>query len=294
MKENECALLILSILEAENLKTSELYDRLYKRGYTKNERNLTSDRDIGFIQKTGINLEPENHQWVLIRDETYHEGVAEIVKKLLSIEFPELVHGEVLKSTLSNKLFDQSSPADFIYIVLQAIKQRRLLHYKYIAQHPDTIELGKQKHQDLHSSANNPDGSFPVTMLPRLFVFGGDNMVISGERYKEGDSVPELRQYELTGIQKIKVGAKQGKKIAFDKDILYKNSMYFWQGGKEYVITIEESNGKQTTRTVNGEDEILSYVAASLGKKKIINPPPEIVAKAKKYKISGDVFVYHD
>ena len=154
-----------------------------------------------------------------------------------------------------------------------------------------------------------PKGCMVVVMLPRLLVFGGEEMVILGERYLQANEKPRLRQYALPGICNIRRPIKSDlplrlenrkieKSIAFDPDILYQHSLYLWQGGQTHQITLEEHNPgtpnapRLINKTVNGEEEILSHVAASLSKIKIVNPPLLIEQKAREYGLSDNVFIY--
>jgi len=135
----------------------------------------------------------------------------------------------------------------------------------------------------------------PVKMLPLFFAFAPGKVLICGESYFSGSGLPVFRQYEIKGIQNIKINSLKERKIKEDLKQKYESSMHIWQGGQIYNLKLEEKNisdpakSKILSLTVNGEEEILSYVAASLGRLKIMNPPEAIIDKAKQFGLSEDM-----
>ncbi len=109
-------------------------------------------------------------------------------------------------------------------------------------------------------------------------------------RAMHGSAAGKIRQYLVNGISNLQIKQQDSPLPKeyyqrVDPRVLYQHSLRTWIGGVLYhleIIEIHPDGSKEKRRaTVNGEDEILSYLASSLGRRKLVNPPASILNRAR-------------
>ncbi|MDH5718646.1 MAG: hypothetical protein OEZ22_13555 [Spirochaetia bacterium] len=284
-------LIILSILEEHAMSTKNLRHKLNDQNILTSTKTLQRDLNE-HIPAYDFKLIFKLNEYELDINDNYHKAFANFFHRLFEEIFFMYTYGDITSKAVKNSLSHLKKPAGFIKKILLAFECSQEINFFYAPQHEETIK--KIANKRFLFSIETPKNTIPVKMLPRFFAFAPDKVLLSGESYFIHSDKPLFRHYDLKGITEIEQGEIKQSLIKENPETLYKNSFHIWQGGHVYKLKIEEKNlikpdePKVFSLTVNGEEEILSYVASSLGRLKIINPPQEIQKKAQEAGLTAD------
>lgn len=242
----------------------------------------TLQRYVSELQAFGVGLVGEKRGELRIQPETYLKGLSRFLKASLSERAHPPVHGETSEKLIFEALEPHDSPARLVSEILKAVRESRKLLFTYKPQHPETRrKMSQQKLRHGHGIVR--EGHMPVVMVPCGFSFGGDLMLLVGETLF-ADGKRARRQYALRGMFNLQCGEPTQVQLTFDFSEVYADSVYTWLGGERYLLRIEDSRFDEEPRVyplrANGEEEVLAFANAALGRVRIIDPPAALVAKA--------------
>ena len=288
MIDHRLALLLLARLEqaTEGISTADLHTAAFDAGFSDPDIRRIQ-RYLNLFQKRGIGL-TRNKRLSKLNPNCDRRDLFHFIKEILhSVSYNKILFGDF--SAVEASLYFESHPApvSLLHTIVEACLSHQLLVFDYTPQ----TELTREKMKLRALFAPTRKDTIPVTLLPRFFIASKASFMVLGEFFPKQSfnkivlENPRDRQYELRGIANLQVGEVHKPTLDIDPRVRYRNSVNVWVGGTEYSITLEEMDtvGKIACRRqkkVNGEEEILSYVAASLGKIKIVDPPQEIVQRA--------------
>lgn len=263
----------------------------------------TFQRELNIYKKYGIEIQNSRRRHILNLDDSSLKGFMKFLHDFSkSKEHAHIFYGDIDSMRGLNYFSGQHPVVSHFYSIITAIIEGRYLDFIYTPQSDLTRlrMLQRSKHE-----ATNPR-EIPVHMLPHHIVTGGNSFLVLGEYfekkgfYKSLFKAPVQRHYELRGISGLKLGDKGEKQLTINPQETYRNSIHVWAGGREYEVELEEfwyEGGKprRKKRKVNGEDEVLSLSAGSLGRIRIVNPPEELRNRAKQIGLPEDlVFRFDD
>lgn len=289
MKDLIFGLFYLKEMESapHGLTTDELHSRLGNAGFEVPHKR-TVQRDLEDFRSRGMQFTHKTKRYSLALDENNLRVFLEFFRDLmLDVKYRNLFYGELSVRHGINYFAGRPGVISLFYEAIKAIQAKQLLSFDYVPQTDVTLLRMKIRGQFKQTEKSK----IPVRMLPRFLVMAGDSFLVLGEYYEKMSfnrnhfSKPKRRQYELRGISNLKVGELGAPQLEIDPYDLYQNSVQVWVGGREHEIILEEIylTGKPSVRKirkVNGENEILSYVAASLGRLRIVNPPKDLIVRA--------------
>lgn len=280
MTDPEILFLVVRLLETKPLTVEQLWLKASAEGI---ERSLkTFHRALRDLEQFSLPLIKRKTSYMLADTEDYRFALASFLKVVTEAKssWRGVIHGDIDRKPLGRVLAERARPADFLWKLLSAATESRTLNFNYAPQHADTRRRLKWVSQWFDLKV--PRGTIPVTMIPHYLVFSGPHFLLLGESFI--DEERQVRQYSVDGIADIRILDLASHELHIDPRELYRHSVNVWIGGQIYDVQIENVNmpNNPPLRTkVNGEDEILSYVMASLGQMRIIDPPEEIVRRAK-------------
>lgn len=283
---------IFSVAELEQHPKGLTLDQLHRR-LAESDLNppviRTLQREIEYLRQLGFNLLQRGHRYILPAGADNLYAFLQLVKLYSeSSSGAPYFYGVIDARRLCNYFAQYGGVITLIYQLLSAIKDRHFVAFDYTPQSDLTWQkiLARAKHQSTNSRV------IPVRLLPHFLVSGGNSFLVLGEYYEKRALFgkyykdPKVRHYELCGIDKLTLCEAGQSALRIDPEEIYRHSVHIWSGGKIYEVELEElwSEGgkpRRRRRKVNGEDEILSLAASSLGRIKIVNPPEELHARAR-------------
>lgn len=283
------ALLYLKELESspKGLTTDNLHSLLGKAGYEPPALR-TVQRDIEELRHRGFKFKRNGKRYQFSVSEGNLRPFLEFFRDLMAAKtYRNLFFGYFEVRHALDYFSGREGLAAFFFKLIDAVRNSKMVTYDYVPQ----TELTRRRMAIRKKYKSTDDQRIPVKLLPHRIVTSGSSFLILGEYYEKGSfninhyMGPRRRQYELKGISNLDVGKPEEPQLKIDPEELYSNSVQVWVDGKIHDIIIEDISvpdpaKKIITRKVNGEDEILSYTVASLGKIKIVNPPPELIKRA--------------
>ncbi|HMV37045.1 MAG TPA: hypothetical protein PKD60_14185 [Turneriella sp.] len=304
MKDNWRAIFCLAQLERnqDGMTMDRLHSQLVEADL-KPPVIRTLQRDIEALGKRKLNLTKRGHKYRFEPTETNMRAFFQVLREYsLSKQGGAFFYGSIDVQRVVDYFAARSGVIDLVYTLLHAIQEKRIVTFDYTPQ----SDLTKMK---MIARANyqptNPR-VIPVRMLPHQLVTAGNSFLVLGEFYERQGlfrgqfKKPVVRHYELRGITKFALAEKETPKLDINPAEIYRNSVHVWAGGHEYDVELEElwyDGGKpqRRKRKVNGEDEVLSLSAGSLGRIKIVNPPEELRNRAKQIGLPEElVFRFDD
>lgn len=303
MNDRLLSLFCLKELEQNQngLTTDEMIARTGNAGFEPINPK-TFQRELKIYKRYGIKILNSRRRHILNLDDDSLKGFMKFLQDFSkSREYAHIFYGDI-DSMRGLMYFSGQHPViAHFYNIITAIIEDRYLDFTYTPQSDLTRlrMLQRSKYE-----ATNPR-VIPVHMLPHYIVTGGNSFLVLGEYfekkgfYKSLFKAPVQRHYEMRGIAGLKPGEKGEKQLAIDVQDTYRNSIHIWAGGREYEVVLEEfwyDGGKprRKKRTVNGEDEVLSLAAGSLGRIRIVNPPEELRNRAKQIGLPEDLVFRFD
>jgi len=249
----------------------------------------TLQRDIEKFRNQGFSLVKKGTKYSLGQDEETLGAFLSLLKKYsLTEEGAPLFFGGVDVRQGIDYFAGREGVIDLIYQLMRAIREKRIVVFEYTPQSDITRRrmLARARHEATNKRV------IPVRLMPHRLVISGSSFLVLGEFYEKKGLFgkifkdPVVRHYELRGIEKFEVAEVASRKLHIDPTEIYRNSLHVWAGGREYEVELEEfwyDGGKprRRKRKVNGEDEVLSLAAGSLGRIKIVNPPAEMLQRAE-------------
>jgi hypothetical protein len=262
----------------------------------------TFQRELHIYREYGIEIRNSRRRHILHLDEKSLKGFMKFLHDFSKDEdHAHIFYGDIDSVRGLNYFSSQHPVISHFYSIIMAIIEGRYLDFTYTPQSDLTRlrMLQRSKHE-----ATNPR-VIPVHMLPHHIVTGGNSFLVLGEYfekkgfYKSLFKAPVQRHYEMRGISGLKIGEKGEKQLTINAQETYRNSIHVWAGGREYEVELEEfwyEGGKprRKKRKVNGEDEVLSLAAGSLGRIRIVNPPEELRNRAKQIGLPEDLVFRFD
>lgn len=282
---------LFCLKELEQTKNGLTTDEMIARTGNAGFEPLTSktfQRELNIYKKYGIQILNSRRRHSLKTDEKSLGGLMKFLRDFSKDKkYAHIFYGDIDSMRAQDYFSNHSSVMQLFFDIVMAILEQKYLDFNYTPQSDITRlrMLQRSKHE-----ATNPR-VIPVHMVPHFIVTAGNSFLVLGEYlekkgfYKSLFKAPVQRQYELRGIAGLKLGAKAEKQLSISPQEIYRNSVHIWAGGSDYEVELEEfwyEGGKprRKKRKVNGEDEILSLAAGSLGRIRIVNPPPELIARA--------------
>jgi hypothetical protein len=290
MKDNWRALFCLAELERQpaGVKTDTLHRLLAESGL-KPPVMRTLQRDIEALRKRNFTLTRRRRSYSLEPTEANRRAFFQLLREFsLSKQGAPFFYGSIDVARSVDYFASRTSVIALIFELLQAMRSARTVYFEYTPQ-SDITRMRMSARARYQATDKR---IIPVRMLPHRLVSGGNSFLVLGEFYekkgfyKDQYKSPVVRHYELRGIEKLSVGEEQNKKLDIKPEEVYRNSVHIWAGGREYELELEElwyDGGKphRRKRKVNGEDEVLSLAAGSLGRIKIVNPPDPLRQRAR-------------
>ena len=290
MKDLFIGLFYLKEIESapKGLTTDELHSRLGNAGFEVPVKR-TVQRDLEDFRDRGIRFGHKNKRYSLTFEGENLRVFLEFLRELLlDKRYKSIFYGDLNVRRGTEYFSGRQGIASLFYDLIHSIIFRRMAIFDYAPQTDLTLFRMKirQKFKPTDSA------KIPVRMLPRYLVISGESFLVLGEFYEKESfyknhfGKPKQRQYELRGISSLRLVETSKPVLDINPYELYQNSVQVWVGGKIHDLVVEEvflpsKVTEKKIRKVNGEDEILSLVAASLGRLRIINPPRELIRRAE-------------
>jgi hypothetical protein len=272
--------------------TDDLHRRIHAQKATQNNKEhfdiRTLQRQLEEFRGLGVKLAKAGRKVQYVHDENSVAGVMRFLRKFTTHKkYQKLFFGDIDGKRLGDYFANKPGAVLLVYSLLEALIGGRTVNFAYTPQ----SDLTRLKMESRSKFLNTNRQEIPVTMLPRFLVVSGHSFLVLGEflekrSFNRSDfKAPKTRHYELRGIDNLSIGETRNAELAIDPAEIYRNSVHIWSGGEEFEVELEEvwyQGGKpqRRKRKVNGEDEILSLAAGSLGRIKIVNPPPELIKRA--------------
>lgn len=289
MKDLSLALYLLRELEATpaGLSSDELHAKIGAAGLPVPDKR-TVQRMLADFSRRGIRLLRKGRRLRLESSGANLTPTLTLVRALmLDKSFTPNFYGDFSVRRGLDYFAHRSDVVALFYDLTRAIRDERVVTFRHTAQNHESlwrINLPTRQHGARRQTK-------AVRLLPRFLVTGGNSFLVLGEAfakksfYRNDFSKPVCRHYELRGVEDLTIHEREKAQLTIDPAQLYRNSLSIWVGGEEYEVHIEELwLGDQRVRRrklkVNGEDEILSLVASSLGRMRVINPPEGLVMRA--------------
>lgn len=294
MKDFGVGLFLLNELETTKtgLSSDELHARLGSAGFTPPDKR-TVQRMLEEIRLRKIILEKKGRKYRLLSTGLNLAALLLFVRDLfLDKDHAALFYGDFEVRRGRAYFSDRSDLVNLFYLLIRAIRESKVFTFDYT---PRTYDMLR----DLEAPTK-PKTPRRLRLLPRYIIASGDSFLVLGESfekqsfYKNHFGKPVCRQYELRGITNINLTEACTPQLNINPHELYRNSVHIWLGGDEYEIETEElwlddNKVRRKKLKVNGEDEILSLVAASLGKMRILNPPIPLIERANQIGLPHDL-----
>lgn len=288
---------ILKLLESGPAKTLDMQTKIDL--YAENalhektiQRRLKELKDADLIRSAGKNRYSLNDG----DKEAYLQNLGGFMKTLFvsNPEFSRFLYGVPNEKFFAETFASVVKPVDTIIKLVKAAQNSSRLTFNYA---PQTEEVrNRLPFVRQFMKIGVPQGMIPVDFNLHFLVFIGRYSNLLGETWMPHKKYPVLRQYEFKGVHSLQLHEPRQNVLNLKPAELYRYSVEIWISKQKHEVILEEINlntGKadlqRRTRTVTGETEILSMVAASLGKVKIINPPQEIIAKSREVGYPDDV-----
>jgi hypothetical protein len=279
--------LILRLLERSPATAEQLWLRGCSAGIEKSLK--TYRRALDELQQHGMRFTRLNMTYAVPQSIAYCEALAGIFRRLVETKsaWRSVVYGDVDRRHLARLLCIKPAPAEFLWQLLSAAVESRLVEFQYAPQHPGTREYVR-----VNPPARNictPRGMIPVSMAVHYLVFAGQHAVLLGESMVDG--AMELRQYEVAGVGKLHLRGVTARRLKANPAELYRDSVYVWLGGDIHEVELEDHAdpaGRVCVTRVNGEDEILAYVMASMGNLRFKKAPQAIIQRARELSLPLD------
>ena len=289
MKDFGAQLFLLNELEGTQagLSSDELHARLGGAGFNPRDKR-TLQRALTDFRERKITLAKKGRRYLL---QSSGENTGRLLTFLRDLvidkEYAHIFYGDIAIDRGKAYFADRADMVHLFYLLVQAIHEGKLLTFDYTPYAYATLRETDARSQQ----GVTPAKVRPVRLLPRYIIASGNSFLVLGESfekqsfYKNHYRKPMCRHYEMRGMTNIALGDKCAAQLSIDPHQLYRDSVHVWVGGDEYELEIEELwlgdyKVRRKKLKVNGEDEILSLVAASLGKMRILNPPEALFARA--------------
>ena len=287
MTDPDIQFLILRLLERSPATAEQLWLRGCSAGIEKSLK--TYRRALDELQQHGMRFTRLNMTYAVPQSIAYCEALAGIFRRLVETKsaWRSVVYGDVDRRHLARLLCIKPAPAEFLWQLLSAAVESRLVEFQYAPQHPGTREYVR-----VNPPAGNictPRGMIPVSMVVHYLVFAGQHAVLLGE--SKVDAAMELRQYEVAGVGKLHLRGVTARRLKANPAELYRDSVYVWLGGDIHEVELEDHAdpaGRVCVTRVNGEDEILAYVMASMGNLRFKKAPQAIIQRARELSLPLD------
>ncbi len=287
MTDPDIQFLILRLLERSPATAEQLWLRGCSAGIEKSLK--TYRRALDELQQHGMRFTRLNMTYAVPQSIAYCEALAGIFRRLVETKsaWRSVVYGDVDRRHLARLLCIKPAPAEFLWQLLSAAVESRLVEFQYAPQHPGTREYVR-----VNPPARNictPRGMIPVSMAVHYLVFAGQHAVLLGESMVDG--AMELRQYEVAGVGKLHLRGVTARRLKANPAELYRDSVYVWLGGDIHEVELEDHAdpaGRVCVTRVNGEDEILAYVMASMGNLRFKKAPQAIIQRARELSLPLD------
>lgn len=289
MKNALMSLFCLRELEQSKagIKTDDLHSRISNAGHIAPVPR-TLQRDLNAFRQRGIEIATSRNRHKLTQTRETLLGFMNFLRSM-SVESEYSTHffGDLDTRKAVDYFSGRTDTIMLVYEILDAIVNKKILLFNYAPQ-TDVTRQRMNGVDCVHASGKKTKA---VRLLPRYLVFSGNSFLVLGEYYekktlyKNHFAKPKPRHFELRGISRICQGETVRPELDINPHEIYRNSVQVWAGGKDYDLDIEEvwhdhSKPQRQKRKVNGEDEILSLAAGSLGRLRVINPPEELVKRA--------------
>jgi|JI10StandDraft_1071094.scaffolds.fasta_scaffold01502_21 hypothetical protein len=250
----------------------------------------TVQRELNLYKKLGIEIATSRKRHRLNPTEKNLRGFMKFMQRISEDEnYAHIFYGDIDIKRATDYFDKLPSYVKLFYDLVDAILNHKTIEFAYTPQSDITRMRMFQR------SAHQPTNPkvIPVRMLPRFIVTAGSSFLVLGEYYEKKGfyrglfKAPVRRHYELRGIADLKVDKNETQPaLEINPSEVYRNAVHVWAGGQEYEVELEEfwyEGGKpqRKKRIVNGEDEILSLAAGSLGRVRIVNPPEPLVKRAE-------------
>ncbi|GEM_PF-1469991 len=285
---------ILSLLEISPLTTLQIGTKLHEYDYS--ERHI--NRIIKDMKDSGFPVITKNREHHLQDNELeYRKHLLRSLSRLAmeSALLRSVIHGTIVPEEASQMLSHIRQPAGLLLKIIRAMENGKVCTFHYTPQNERT--LGAVRFVRKHFSITVPRDKIPVLLIASHIVFSGENILLLGKAL-HGSAYGKTRQYLLRGLDSIEISPPpDGLPPEFREKPnpaeLYKTSLKSWIGGREYDLELEEihldGRREKTRKRVNGEEEIIAHLASSLGRRKLINPPEQIVHRADEIGYSRDL-----
>ena len=288
MKDFGARLFLLHELESvkDGLGTDQLQARLGAAGFNPRDKR-TLQRALTDFRKRKITLAKKGRRYLLQSSGENSGRLLTFLRDLLiDKEYAHIFYGDIAIDRGKAYFADRADLVHLFYLLIQAIREGKLLTFDYTPHAYATLRETDARSQQ----GVTPAKVRPVRLLPRYIIASGNSFLVLGESFeklsfnKNHYKKPVCRQYELRGVANLMLGEACAPQLDIDPHELYRDSVHVWVGGDEYNIEVEElwlgdNKVRRKKLKVNGEDEILSLVAASLGKMRILNPPDALVSR---------------
>lgn len=288
MRNPEVMFLALRLLEQQPLTAEQLWLRAAGKGP---DRSLkTFRRALEDLEDVGIKLSKKRTIVHLPEKQVLCTGFASFLKSALTLQstWRSACYGDIDRRAITPLLAEKERPVEFVWQLLDAAVSSKRIEFLYEPQHAGT----RENLQWVRSifKIGTPKDRLPVSMIPHYLVFSGQHFLLLGESNIGGE--PQIRQYEVAGIDKVVVHRPEQKQLQINAAELYQHSLNVWVGGSIHEIElmdISEPGERRQKIKVNGEDEILSAVMGSLGKLRIVDPPDEVRRRAEQLGLPEDM-----
>lgn len=304
MKDFGAQLFLLNELESTEtgLSSDQLHARLGAGGFNPRDKR-TLQRALAEFRKRKIVLTKLGRRYKLRSVGSNISSVLTFMRDLLlDKNYNPLFYGDIAISRGKVYFADRTDLVRLFYILICAIRESKAVTFEYTPHAYATL-----REIDGRSKQATPPPKKPhnIRLLPRYIVASGSSFLVLGESYEKQSfyknhyGKPVCRHYELRGIANVSLTEACNPQLSIDPYELYRNSVHIWLGGDEFEVEIEElwlgdNKVRRKQLKVNGEDEILSLVAASLGKMRIVNPPPELAMRAEQIGLPADLVFKHE
>jgi len=291
--KNRLLLSILAILEKKlsisKVKLQIKLLEIYKLEYSEKQIKRTIEE----LKQMGCIIIFKKRELSLKKESNYYIALMKLFNEIIinSSEFNSISYGIINPKKIARQLVESIEPninlANFLLDISNAISKSKEIQFNYIPQTDETAIKWEKRKKNISGSLRKDSSTIPVTMIPKYLVFSNHNLLLLGESFFQKNR--HIRQYDIVGIKDIKYNDPSQSKLEINPHKIYQDSFKTWFGGKKYHLIIEDLSfrnksklPKQKSLKVNGEHEIISYVLSSVGEKKIINPPQELIDYAKK------------
>ncbi len=285
-KHSDIVLLkILSLLETESLSTREIVQKL--EGYDYSDRQI--NREINTLEVIGFIISMSHRRHSLEYGNLKYRESFLLLLQRLSLDLASLrnrLYGTIDPRAAAGMLSKIKRPAQFFVDLFAAAEHNSIVSFVYDPQTDQTLKSVRIRR--LLSMGLKKD-RIAVNLILYNIVFSLDYILLMG-RAMHGSAAGKIRQYLLKGVNNLIIKQPDSPLPAeyyerVDPKELYQHSLRTWIGGEQYNLEIIEispdGSREKLLATVNGEDEILSYLASSLGRRKLVNPPDSIVDRAR-------------